>query len=284
MKKTLAAFALSILTVFSAFAQKQFVVDIWPDGLPNSNGRDVTEPFDNAKRNYKPQLLAFLPAADKATGRAVMCMPGGSYSGLAIEHEGTAWAPFFNERGIALFVLTYRMPNGHTVVPESDAFEGMRIIRRNAAKWGIDPHKVGVMGHSAGGHLCSTVATHSIGDARPDFQILLYPVISMADSIAHKMSRQNLLGTNPTKEVMDAYSNDKQVRPGQAPAIMFLSNDDTGVPPMHSVSYYLALNRAGVEASIHIFPSGGHGYGFNKSFKYHDQMLDELDAWLKHLK
>lgn len=284
MKKVLGALLLLALGTFSAFAQKTFTVDVWPQGLPNTNGRDLVEPYDNSTRNFKPQMYAFLPPADKATGRAVVCLPGGSYYDLSIDSEGRDWAKFFNDRGIALFVLTYRLPNGVTQVPESDAFEAIRILRRNAKEWNLDVNKIGIMGHSAGGHLCSTVATHSTGDARPNFQILLYPVISMDPAITHKFSRENLIGKNPTPEVSNAYSNELQVKPGQAPAIMFLSNDDGAVPPENSVRYYQALKQAGVEASMHIFPSGGHGYGAKTSFKYHNMMCEELSEWLAHLK
>lgn len=284
MKKLLGALLLLFMGAFTASAQKTFTVDVWSQGLPNTNGRDLTEPYNDQTRNFKPQMFAYLPSADKANGKAVVVLPGGSYWGLATESEGKDWAPFFNERGVAVFVLTYRMPNGFTQVPESDAFEAMRIVRRNAKDWNIDPHKVGIMGHSAGGHLCSTVATHSVGDARPDFQILMYPVISMDQAITHADSRKNLLGPNPTPEMDKAYSNDLQVKPGQAPAILFLSNDDGAVHPENSVRYYLALKRAGVDASMHIFPTGGHGYGAKKDFKYHKQMGDELSAWLDHLK
>lgn len=284
MKRILIILSALLLPLSALKAQTEFTVDLWPDGLPNTNGIDLTEPYDNTKSNFKPQLLAFLPAKAKATGRAVVCLPGGSYRNLAIDNEGRNWAPFFNERGIALFVLTYRMPRGFTAVPESDAFEAIRILRRNAAKWGLDTHKIGIMGHSAGGHLCSTVATHSVGDARPDFQILLYPVISMDKSITHADSRANLLGPNPTPEEDRAYSNDLQVRSGQSPAIIFLSNDDNAVNPENGIRYYLALQKAGIDASIHVFPSGGHGYGASKGFKYHKEMLTELDAWLSHLK
>lgn len=284
MKKALGALLLIMVGTLAAFAQKTFTVDVWPQGLPNTNGRDLTEPYNDSKRNFKPQMFAFLPAADKATGRAVVCLPGGSYWGLATDSEGKDWAKFFNDRGIALFVLTYRMPNGFTQVPESDAFEAMRIVRRNARQWNIDANKVGIMGHSAGGHLCSTVATHSVGDARPDFQILMYPVISMDAAITHRDSRKNLLGENPTPEEDKAYSNELQVKPGQAPAILFLSNDDNCVPPENSVRYYLALKKAGVDASMHIFPTGGHGYGAKPDFKYHELMCEELAEWLKHLK
>lgn len=284
MKRTIGALLLMLMCATYMSAQKTFTVDVWPDGLPNTNGRDLTEPYNNETYNYKPQLLAYLPAPEKSTGRAVVCLPGGSYKGLAYTFEGTDWHTFFNEQGVALFVLTYRMPNGYTAVPESDAFEAIRILRRNAKEYNLDPNKIGIMGHSAGGHLCSTVATHSTGDAKPNFQILIYPVISMDPAITHEFSRENLLGKNPTAETLKAYSNELQVKPGQAPAIIFVSNNDDGVSPENSIRYYLALQKAGVDASLHVYPSGGHGYGFQNYFEYHDQMLDELAKWLKHLK
>lgn len=284
IKHMASALLIALTIALPLAAQEKFTVDVWPDGFPNTNGRDLTEPYDAKSGNFKPQLFAYLPPASKATGRAVVCLPGGSYQHLALDTEGRMWAPFFNERGIALFVLTYRMPNGITAVPETDAMEAIRILRRNAAKWHLDVHKIGIMGHSAGGHLCSTVATHSVGDARPDFQILLYPVISMDKSITHALSRSSLLGPNPTPEVEKAYSNELPVRAGQAPAIIFTCNDDGAVPPENSIRYYLALQKAGVDASLHVYPSGGHGFGVTEGFKYHKQMLEELDAWLAHLK
>ena len=144
---------LLLLISLPAYSQKTFEMDIWPDGLPNTNGTDLTKPYDDNARNYKPMITVFLPAKDKATGRAVVCCPGGAYEMLALESEGTGWAPFFNDRGIALIVLKYRMPHGFSSVPATDADEAIRITRRHAKEWNIDPHKVGIMGHSAGGHL-----------------------------------------------------------------------------------------------------------------------------------
>ncbi len=285
MKKIAAAFALLMFAVTTGFAQtKGTVVEIWPDGLPNTNGLDLTKPYNDEARNYKPEMTVYLPEKSKATGQAVLCIPGGGYGTVCYDTEGHNWAPYFLDHGIAIAVLKYRLPYKQSAVPGSDAMEAMRILRRNAAKWGYSPDKIGVMGHSAGGHLCSTVATHSTGDARPDFQILLYPVISMDPAITHADSRKNLLGPNPTPETDKAYSNELQVKPGQAPAILFLSNDDGAVHPENSVRYYQALKRNGIDASMHIFPSGGHGYGVKKDFKYHKLMCEELAEWLKHLK
>lgn len=267
----------------AANAQKMIELDVWPDGLPNSNGRDLTQPYDDKTNNFKPSIRTFLPAADKATGRAVVCCPGGSYATLAQESEGTGWAEFFNERGIALIVLKYRMPYGYSSVPASDADEAIRITRRHAAEWNIDPHKVGIMGHSAGGHLASTVATHAVGDAKPDFQILLYPVITMNPSYTHKGTHDNLIGQNPSPETERYYSNELQVRPNDPTAFLALSNDDSVVPPLNSANYYLALQKAGVKAAMHIYPTGVHGYGSKPQFEWHEQLYDDLADWLATL-
>ena len=161
----------TLLLAFSAtaFSQKGITMEVWPNGAPNANGDDKD----------KAELTVYLPDAKKATGRAIVCCPGGGYSHLAMDHEGHQWATFFNNQGIALIVLKYRMPHGNYVVPISDAEQAMKIVRQNAAEWHIDTHNVGIMGFSAGGHLASTIATHSKGDAAPDFQILFYPVITM---------------------------------------------------------------------------------------------------------
>ena len=281
-------FALLMLGIFSFLAaqaqQPAFDIDLWPNGLPNSNGIDKTQPFDDKKQNFKPSIRVFLPEAGKATGRAVVCCPGGGYSHLATDHEGYAWAPFFNERGIALIVLKYRMPHGHTDVPISDAKEALRVVRENAQKWNIDPKKVGIMGSSAGGHLASTVATHSDSLTAPAFQILFYPVVTFDYRYTHKGSRHGLIGEQATQEMVDLYSNEKQVTAQTPPAIMLLSDDDRVVPSPNSVNYYLALKQHGIKATMHIYPSGGHGWGSRENFKYHKEMMSDLSAWLETVK
>ena len=170
-----------------AFAQKGTEINLWSEGPHTNNG----DPQDTAK------VVVFLPDEKKATGRAVVCCPGGGYSHLAWEKEGTSWAPFFNGQGIALIVLKYRMPHGNHTIPAEDAEEAIKLVRKNAEEWHINPKDVGIMGFSAGGHLASTVATHATGQAAPDFQILFYPVISMEQGTTHQGSRENLLGKNP---------------------------------------------------------------------------------------
>lgn len=283
--KKIFLFMFSIFSAFMSQAQQPaFDIDLWQNGLPNSNGIDKTQPFDDSKQNFKPSIRVFLPDAAKATGRAVVCCPGGGYSHLATDHEGYAWAPFFNERGIALIVLKYRMPHANADVPISDAKEALRVVRENTQKWNIDPRKVGIMGSSAGGHLASTVATHSDAQTVPAFQILFYPVITFDYKYTHKGSRHGLIGEKATEEMADLYSNEKQVTSQTPPAIMLLSDDDTVVPSPNSVNYYLALKRSKVKATMHIYPSGGHGWGFRENFKYHKEMLADLSAWLETLK
>ncbi len=270
-----------VCTLSSSAQQAPIDIDLWQNGLPNSNGIDKTQPYDDSKQNFKPSIRVFLPDAEKATGRAVVCCPGGGYSHLATAHEGYDWAPYFNNQGIALIVLKYRMPHANTDVPISDAKEALRLVRENAEKWNIDPKQVGIMGSSAGGHLASTVATHSDSITAPNFQILFYPVITFDYAYTHKGSRHGLIGEGASQEMVDLYSNEKQVTPQTPRAIMLLSDDDRVVPSPNSVNYYLALHKNGVKADLHIYPSGGHGWGYRSNFAYHNEMLADLTAWLK---
>lgn len=284
MKKAI-LFMFSFLSLMGAGAQQAaFDIDLWPEGLPNSNGIDKTKPFDDKTQNFKPSIRVFLPEAGKATGRAVVCCPGGGYSHLATGHEGYDWAPFFNEKGIALVVLKYRMPHANADVPISDAREAMRVVREHAQEWNIDPKKVGIMGSSAGGHLASTLATHSDSLTVPAFQILFYPVVTFDYQYTHKGSRHGLIGEGASEEMVNLYSNERQVTRQTPPAIMLLSDDDGVVPPQNSVNYYLALKKHGVKATMHIYPSGSHGWGFRESFRYHKEMISDLSAWLNSFK
>ena len=266
MKAINILFILAIIFInISAYEE---VINLWEDESP---------PYDNGQ---KAELHIFLPDKN-ATGRAIVICPGGGYAMLAKEHEGTEWAPFFNEQGISVFVLNYRLPEGDRRVPISDAEEAIKIVRKNSDKWKINPKDIGIMGSSAGGHLASTIATHSLDDAKPDFQILFYPVITMEDSYTHLGSKNNFLGKNPIQKLVDEFSNDKKVTSDTPRAFIILSDDDKTVPPLNAVNYYLACNNKGVSASLHIFPTGGHGWGSREAFKYHQLVLDELKAWLK---
>lgn len=259
----------------SVFAQKGTTMELWPKGAKyvSSDAKD------------KAELTVYLPDAKKATGRAVVCCPGGGYSHLAMDHEGHQWATFFNNHGIALIVLKYRMPHGDRMVPISDAEEAIRTVRRNAVEWHIDRNNVGIMGFSAGGHLASTIATHATGDAAPNFQILFYPVITMDLGFTHKGSHDNFLGDGHSKKELRKleaeFSNDLQVNRTTPRAFLALSDDDKAVPAANGLNYYEQLYKHDVPASIHIYPSGGHGWGYRESFAYHYHVIFELQAWLQ---
>lgn len=272
-----------LASVADAQTARTFDIDLWQDGLPNTNGRDNI-PEDLSKSVYTPSIRVFLPDSAKATGRAVVACPGGGYSHLALDNEGYKWAPFFNEKGIALIVLKYRMPFGHKEVPASDAMEAVRQVRLHAAEWHINPYDVGIMGSSAGGHLASTVATKAPFGERPDFQILFYPVITMNPARTHRGSVYSLLGKDASADLQKQYSNELNVRRHQTPpAILLLSDDDDVVPPSNAVSYYSALRQNDVPAAMYIYPSGGHGWGAGTAFAHHEQMLSDLSAWLEQL-
>ena len=229
---------------------RQFNIELWPNGMPNTNGLDQT-PFDDSSGNFKPEMRAYLPADSKANGRAVLMCPGGGYRHLATNHEGYDWAPYFEQQGIALFVLKYRMPNGgNKEVPFSDVEQAMRIIKDNAKQWEINPDSVGIMGFSAGGHLASTYATKAPADLRPAFQILFYPVITMDKSYTHMGSHDNLLGDEASEELEKQYSNELQVDELTPPAFITHSDDDKAVPSLNSVNYYLGLHKKGIPASL----------------------------------
>lgn len=271
--RKLRSFALLVVLLavsVSAMAQRAFDVNLWDAKTPNKNGLQDTA-----------YIKVFLPDAKRATGRAVVICPGGGYARLAMDHEGTQWAPFFNNMGIAAIVLHYRMPNGNVKVPISDAEEALRTVRRNAKNWHINASDVGIMGFSAGGHLASIIATQSKGDAKPNFQILFYPVITMMQGYTHQGSHDNLLGYNASKKDEQKYCSDLQVTRVTPRACLLLSDDDHAVLPINSVNYYAELYRHDVPASIYVYPTGGHGWGMNTSFAYHSEMLLNLKGWLE---
>ena len=227
------------------------------------------------------KLIVFCAEDSARTGKAVIILPGGGYTHLAMNHEGLDWGEWFASRGVTAAVFAYPMPGGVTTLPSDAVYEAISTMKANADKWKFNPDSLGVMGSSAGGHLASTIATHAPESLRPSFQILFYPVISMENGVTHPGSRKSLLGENPSDELVKQYSNEFQVDELTPRAFMALSNDDKAVPPTNSVRYYNALNSLGKSASLHIYTTGGHGWGFRPKFKYHNVMLNELDAWLK---
>ena len=222
-----------------------------------------------------PTLSVFLSKETKPNQTAVIILPGGGYSHLSIDKEGTKVAQWLNSLGIAAFVLKYRLPNDlimkdKSIGPLQDAQEAVRYIRSNAVKWNIDSNKIGIMGFSAGGHLASTLATHYDDktyeskiktSARPDFSILIYPVISMENAITHKGSQTSLLGKEPSKALIDNFSNEKKITSETLPAFLAHASDDGAVLPENSINYYLALKKNNVSAELHLYEKGGHGFG-----------------------
>jgi len=283
-----------LLSLLSFPAMSQQAMPLWSDNLiPNAlPGVTMTEKVESGdiiriSNVSVPTLLTFLPEKGKATGAAIMICPGGGYSILASSHEGTDIAKWFADQGVAAFVLKYRLPdpkimtNQHEV-PLIDAMQGMRLIRRDAAKYGVDPNRIGVMGFSAGGHLAATLSTHwqqpepaavsqSKGlqsvSAQPNFAILMYPVITFGDK-AHTGSRDKLLGQlKADPEKLAYYSNELQVSKLTPPTFLVHAMDDKGVPVENSIDYYLACLKNAVPAEMHLYPTGGHGFAMNATNK-----------------
>lgn len=268
--KALPALLFLLCSSVVSAATKPIVLDLWPNGAPEKS----SDLKDTA------MVYVYLPDVKHVTGRAVVICPGGGYAMLAMEHDGTDWAEFFTSQGIAAIVLKYRMPHGNRKVPVSDAMEAMRLVRRNAKEWRIDVDQVGIMGSSAGGHLASVVATMGKGNAAPNFQILFYPVITMNPGFTHIGSHDNFIGKDARKKTEQEYSTDRQVSRVTPRAYILLSDDDHTVLPANGVNYYLACYRHDVPASLHVYPTGGHGWGMKQSFPYHIEMLLDFKAWL----
>ena len=262
MKKMMFLVLLLIATAVQAQTARKFTLDLTDDA--------------------KAQMVCFLPA--NPSGRAIVGVPGGGYSMLSNTHEGYLASEWLNQQGIAYFVVNYRLPNGDRTKPMGDVEKGIRIVRDSAAVWGINPHDVGIMGFSAGGHLSSVISTHADFDVRPDFSILFYPVISMDERVTHKWSCRNFLGEEGQKnpDLVNDFSTDKAVRRHLTPpALIIMASDDRLVPPVtNGVAYYSAMRNAGNECAMYIYPTGDHGFGFGTWFKYHDQMLTDIGNWL----
>lgn len=264
-------------------AQNTLELPLWPAGAPNSNGlTGAEEDLDGGRvaNVVNPSITVY--KASKPNGMTIIMCPGGGYARLAMNHEGHDMASWLNAQGITYVVLKYRMPNSHYEVPLSDAEQAIRLVRQHAAEWGVRPDRIGIMGASAGGHLSASLATlYSSDETRPDFQILFYPVISMQPGITHGGSRQNLLGENPSQELENKYTLEKQVNERTPQAFIMLSADDGAVPPANGIHYFEALLQHQVPATLHVYPTGGHGWGFRDAFTYKRQWTGELEKWLR---
>jgi len=262
-----------VLLSLSGLAAAQPKVELlWPDGAPGAKGDADGD---------KPTLTVYLPPADKATGAAVVICPGGAYAHLAMDHEGHQIGQWLNSFGVAGFIVAYRHSRsgaGYShPAPIQDVQRAIRTVRSRAKEWGVDPNRIGILGFSAGGHLASTAATHfneSFGEprdpidrvnCRPDFAVLVYPVISFTEPFTHTGSRTNLLGRDADGALIVKFSNEKQVTPQTPPTFLFHTWEDTGVPAENSIAFYLALRKAKVPAEMHVFLKGQHGIGLGQN-------------------
>lgn len=275
---------------------QDFKLKVWPNGAPDSNGMTQPEELFEGKRVRnvsEAEIYVYLPKIGVNTGAAVVICPGGGYIMEAMDHEGYNMAEWLVQQGVAGIVLKYRLPYGHDQIPLEDAQRAIRIVRAKAKEWGINQSKIGIAGSSAGGHLASTVGTHfDLGkpdstdpleklSCRPDFMLLLYPVITFDEEFGHMGSRINLIGPGNKWDLVEKYSNERQVSSQTPPAFLVLADDDNVVPPQNSIEFYMALKKYKIPAEIHIFRDGGHGFGMNKKNLPVDQWPNLFAQWMK---
>ena len=285
---------LLVLQIPLAGTFAQTTMPLYPGAIPNSIDAANQETRDkNVIKNVSvPDLTMFLPAPGTANGSAVIVCPGGGYGILVIEWEGYRIAKELNRAGIAAFVLKYRLPSDRTMKDKSlgplqDAQQAIKTVRERAEEWKIDPAKIGIMGFSAGGHLAATAGTHFDStfidnpkktSLRPDFMILVYPVISLVDKVGHKGSAGNLLGQAPTMEKVKYFSNELQVTASTPPTYLTHAGDDTVVPVSNSIIFYQALNAKSIPSDLHIYSKGQHGYPNVPAF---DEWFGRCLNWMR---
>lgn len=278
----------------------QMTINLYHSEIPNSKPSVDAEKKEQVngiiliRHISRPTLTAFFPEKEKANGTAIIICPGGGYAVNAFSHEGTDVAQKFRAVGITAFVLKYRIPDDETMTskeigPLQDAQQAIKMVREHAKEWNINPDRVGIMGFSAGGHVASTAGTHFENsfidnpqrtNLRPDFMILIYPVISFQEPIGHLGSRERLLGRSPSAEKIEWYSNEKHVSKNTPPAFLLHASDDETVKAANSILFYQSLKKNNVPAELHICPTGGHGFGMNNSTTS-DQWMDRLMNWIE---
>lgn len=296
MKKLILTAITFVATIAMVRAQDVTPIPLYPEGVINSKPAPADYQEANSKdwawKVVTPVLLPYPADKSNNTGTAVVVCPGGGYNGLSMQNEGINIAKAFNKIGVSAFILKYRLPSDlimqdKTIGPLQDAQTALQIVRSRADEWGVNPSKVGIIGASAGGHLASTVETHfkqvvaedkSIS-VRPDFAILMYPVITFGDK-THQGSRDNLIGKNPSQELVDLYSNEKQVTPDTPPTFIVMAEDDRTVPVENALLFYSAMIQNHVKGEMHIYQAGGHGFGIHNS-KSTEDWLTWCAAWMK---
>ena len=306
MKKFLSPVLLILMLFANQLVNAQNMrMNLYPEGkIPNykkSDEKEIRDTTDIVRISHVqiPDISIFLPSKKNAGGEAVIICPGGGYGRLAYDWEGDDVAKYWNSKGIAAIVLKYRLPSAASQqephkTPLMDAQRAMRLVRYHAAEWNIDPDKIGIMGFSAGGHLASSLSTHfdygnpSSADpverisCRPDFSMLIYPVISFTSASQHSGSRKAIAGEN--EELMKFYSSELQVKKDTPPAILIHSADDKGVPVENSIQYFKALLNHNITAEMHVYPYGGHGFSLAIGKGYLSTWPDRCYDWLKNLK
>jgi len=302
MKRRFILFSLVLFFYLNIISAQEKAIPIWQGEIPGSITHLPYKAVTDSDQNWTwmrnidiPVLDMYAAPKEKAYGTAIIICPGGGYWGLAIKHEGAQVAAWFNSLGVTAFVLKYRLPDeaimeDKAVGPLQDGQGAIRLVRRHAKEWNIDPNKIGVMGFSAGGHLAATISTHfnekvyepkDTTSARPDFSILIYPVISMDTAITHGGSRENLLGKNPSQELVKRFSNELQVNENTPPAFLIHSLDDDVVPVENSIRYALALKKFSVPGELHIYEKGGHGYGLGRTNGTESSWPESCKKWMK---
>jgi acetyl esterase/lipase len=284
---------------FSIRAQR--VIPLYTDSIPNSKSAPDEEKSTYERDSIliiskisRPTLTVYLPSAGNSTGAAVIICPGGGYWVEAASHEGADVARRFNQSGIVSFVLKYRIPDDNTMVNREigalqDAQRAVQMVRENAATWGIQSNRIGIMGFSAGGHLASTEGTHfntsyiqnpHQTSLRPDFMILVYPVISFTDSLGHKGSAEQIIGKHPSPEKIKEYSNEFQVTPQTPPSFLVHAKDDSTVDVRNTLEFAAALKENHVPATVFLYEKGGHGFGMNNKTSK-TRWMDICIQWMK---
>lgn len=283
---------LMVCIVLTRFVTAQEIIPIYAMAIPGAKASKKTESkSDGMFRNVTmPTLEIYLPEKEKATGTAVIICPGGGYSVVVYDGEGINTAKMLQQKGIAAFVLKYRLPDDSIMAdkrygPLQDVQQAFKLVREQAARWGVNPAKIGIMGFSAGGHLAATAATHFARplisnpentSLRPDFQVLVYPVISMQDSLTHNDSRKKLLGEQATKEDKDRFSGELNSTAQTPPLYITHASDDKVVNVRNSIRYYEAIQEKNIPAEMHIYQQGGHGFIFR-----HKEWIEPLFQWMR---